>query len=39
VARHAGDAATIAAGLVDEVVAFQQGDTRDDVAVVVVRVP
>jgi sigma-B regulation protein RsbU (phosphoserine phosphatase) len=39
VARHAGDAATVAGGLVDEVVAFQDGDTRDDTAVVVVRVP
>jgi sigma-B regulation protein RsbU (phosphoserine phosphatase) len=39
VATHAGSAGALAASLVDAVVAFQDGDTRDDVAVVAVRVP
>ena len=33
------DAAAIASGIVDEVVAFQDGLPRDDIAVVVVKVP
>jgi sigma-B regulation protein RsbU (phosphoserine phosphatase) len=34
-----GDAATIAAGLADAAVAFQHGHTRDDIAVVALKVP
>ena len=37
--HSADDSATIAESLVDEVVGFQQGVPRDDIAVVVLRVP
>jgi sigma-B regulation protein RsbU (phosphoserine phosphatase) len=39
VARRHEDAATIAEGIGDEVVAFQHGLPRDDIALVVLRVP
>jgi sigma-B regulation protein RsbU (phosphoserine phosphatase) len=37
--RSAASAGAVAGALVSDVVAFQHGDTRDDVAVVAVRVP
>lgn len=39
VARHADSAAQLVDGLVDEVLTFQQGKVRDDVAIVAVSVP
>lgn len=39
VVRHAGTAAARAHGIVADVLAFQAGDPRDDIAVVVVTVP
>ena len=39
VRRHAGSAASISAGLLADVLDFQTGTPRDDIAIVVVHVP
>ena len=39
VRTHAGPAATLAEGILADVLVFQGGDARDDIAVVVARVP
>lgn len=39
VARHAGTASSLAGGVLADVLAFQSGDARDDIAVVTVVVP
>jgi sigma-B regulation protein RsbU (phosphoserine phosphatase) len=39
VARHAGSAASLADGVLADVLDFQSGDARDDIAVVAVSVP
>ena len=37
--RHAGSASSVTDGLLGEVLDFQSGDARDDIAIVTVRVP
>ena len=39
VAAHAGSAEELTVGILDDVLRFQAGDARDDIAVVAVRVP
>jgi phosphoserine phosphatase RsbU/P len=39
IARRAGSAATTADAILDDVLAFQSGQPRDDIAVVTLRVP
>lgn len=39
IVSHAGSAASLAEGLLEDVLAFQAGDPRDDIAIVAVQVP